>query len=140
MAHPSTHWVTHGSTWGWALFSRRGLSGQNMAEENYGKQKVPTLRNVDKRDAAGAAKAYMHNGYFKTLEQVIHFYNTRDLKPTCTGAMADVTADQLEAAGFPCWPAPEVAANVNTSELGDLRLTPEQEAAIVAFMKTLSDF
>jgi hypothetical protein len=28
---------------------------------------------------------------------------------------------------------------VNTDELGDLGLTPEEEAAIVAFMKTLSD-
>jgi cytochrome c peroxidase len=29
--------------------------------------------------------------------------------------------------------------NVNTDELGDLGLTPEEEDAIVAFMETLSD-
>jgi len=29
--------------------------------------------------------------------------------------------------------------NVNSDELGDLGLTPEEEAAIVAFLKTLSD-
>jgi hypothetical protein len=32
-----------------------------------------------------------------------------------------------------------VAANVNTAELGNLGLTPDEEAAIVAFLKTLSD-
>jgi hypothetical protein len=32
-----------------------------------------------------------------------------------------------------------VAENVNTDELGDLDLSPGEEAAIVAFMKTLSD-
>jgi len=29
--------------------------------------------------------------------------------------------------------------NVNTAELGDLGLSPEEEAAIIAFMKALSD-
>ncbi len=29
--------------------------------------------------------------------------------------------------------------NVNTDELGDLKLTPEDGAAIVAFMRTLTD-
>ena len=38
-----------------------------------------------------------------------------------------------------CWPAPEVAANVNTAELGNLGLSPAEEAAIVAFLETLSD-
>jgi len=32
-----------------------------------------------------------------------------------------------------------VAENVNTAELGDLKLSPSQEKAIVAFLKTLSD-
>lgn len=38
-----------------------------------------------------------------------------------------------------CWPAPEVAENVNTAELDNLGLTPVEEDAIVAFMETLSD-
>ena len=38
-----------------------------------------------------------------------------------------------------CWPEPEVAENVNTDELGNLGLTDAEEAAIVAFMQTLSD-
>jgi hypothetical protein len=35
--------------------------------------------------------------------------------------------------------APEVSANVNKTEMGNLRLTPAEEADIVAFMKTLTD-
>lgn len=90
------------------------------AADNYGKHKVPTLRNVDLRPWEDFTKAFMHNGVFKTLKDVVHFYNTRDL------------ADEE-------WPPPEIEANVNTEELGDLGLTPEEEAAIVLFMKTLSD-
>jgi cytochrome c peroxidase len=103
-----------------------------MAE--WGKQKVPTLRNVDLRPAATDVKAYGHNGYFKTLEGIVNFYNTRDVKPTCPG---DYTEAEALAAG--CWPMPEVMANVNTAELGNLGLTADEEAAIVAFLKTLSD-
>jgi cytochrome c peroxidase len=98
-----------------------------------GKMRVPTLRNVDLRPAPEAVKAYMHNGVFKSLEEVVHFYNTRDALPLCGDE--DTRADW----GVKCWPAPEVAENVNTSELGNLGLTPDEEAAIVAFLKTLSD-
>jgi cytochrome c peroxidase len=117
-----------------AGFVDLGLGGFLRDASRYGKQKVPTLRNVDKRPGTQATKAYMHNGYFKTLEQVVHFYNTRDVKDACPGPY---TADEAMAAD--CWPAPEVANNVNSDELGDLGLTAEEEAAIVAFMRTLSD-
>jgi len=89
-----------------------------LAAENMGKHKVPTLRNVAKGPGKNFPKAFTHNGVFMSLEEVVHFYNTRDVE---------------------AWPPPEVAANVNTEELGDLGLTAEEEAAIVAFMKTLSD-
>jgi cytochrome c peroxidase len=102
------------------------------ADDNYGKQKVPTLRNVDKRPSPGFVKVYGHNGYFTSLEEITHFYNTRDVLPSCE----DVADPQP---GVNCWPKPEVPVNVNVDELGDLKLTPEEEAAIVAFMKTLSD-
>jgi cytochrome c peroxidase len=103
-----------------------------MAE--WGKQKVPTLRNVDLRPDEDFVKAYGHNGYFKTLEGIVHFYNTRDVLDVCPGAYTEA-----EALAANCWPPPEVAENVNTDELGDLGLTAEEEAAIVAFMKALSD-
>jgi cytochrome c peroxidase len=99
-----------------------------------GKFKVATLRNVDKRPNPSFVKAFAHNGYFKSLEGIVHFYNTRDVLPTCPG---DYTEDQALTAN--CWPAPEFAANMNTAELGDLGLTPEDEADIVAFLRTLTD-
>jgi cytochrome c peroxidase len=104
------------------------------AGANEGKFKVPTLRNVDLRPSADFVKDYGHNGYFKSLEGIVHFYNTRDVLPVCPGDYTE--ADALAA---DCWPAPEVAQNVNTAELGDLGLTPSEEAAIVAFLRTLSD-
>jgi hypothetical protein len=70
------------------------------------------------RPGNGFTKAYMHNGVFKSLKEVVHFYNTRDVG---------------------MWPPPEVPENVNTDELGNLGLTSAEEDAIVAFMQTLSD-
>ena len=99
-----------------------------------GKVKVPTLRNVALGMETGLVKAFSHNGYFKSLEGIVHFYNTRDVKPACP---SDYT--EAEALAADCWPPPEVPQNVNTAELGNLGLTPEEEAAIVAFLKTLSD-
>jgi len=90
----------------------------SVYEPQLGKFKVPTLRNVAKRPYPTFVKAYGHNGYFKSLWAIVHFYNTRDVMP---------------------WPAPEVAANVNTTELGNLGLTRHQENDIVAFLGTLSD-
>jgi cytochrome c peroxidase len=107
---------------------------EDVYEEEWGKHKVPTLRNVDLRPDSAFVKAYGHNGYFKTLEGIVHFYNTRDVKPECPGAYTEA-----QALAANCWPPPEVEENVNTDELGDLGLTPEEEAAIVAFLKTLSD-
>jgi len=108
-------WVDYGLG---GFFESAGYDAA-VYEPELGKVKVPTLRNVDLRpDDPGFVKAYGHNGYFKTLEEIVHFYNTRDVE---------------------AWPAPEVALNVNTDELGDLGLNPGEEAAIVAFMKTLSD-
>jgi len=98
-----------------------------------GKHKVPTARNVG-LGPTGLIKAYGHNGYFKSLEGIVHFYNTRDVKPVCDG---DYTEAQARAAR--CWPAPEVDETVNKAELGNLGLSPDQEADIVAFLKTLSD-
>jgi len=107
---------------------------EDVYQAEWGKHKVPTLRNVDLRPSEGLVKDYGHNGYFKSLEGIVHFYNTRDVLPTCPGPYTEAQALAAD-----CWPAPEVAENVNTAELGNLGLTPEEEAAIVAFLKTLSD-
>jgi len=97
-----------------------------------GKQKVPTLRNVDLRPDNKAVKAYGHNGYFKSLQSTVHFYNTRDVLGPC-----DMQNNPKE--GQNCWPAPEVTVNVNSVELGNLGLKQLEEDALVEFLKTLSD-
>jgi cytochrome c peroxidase len=110
---------------------------QQYAAANNGKMKVPTLRNVDKWDPilGDKVKAYSHNGYFKSLWQIVHFYNTRDAKLPCVDAFTPIE----DALAQGCWPVPEVPVNVNTKELGNLHLTRTQEDDIVAFLKTLSD-
>jgi cytochrome c peroxidase len=106
----------------------------SLSQTNDGKHRVPTLRNVDKRRTPTFVKAFGHNGYFKSLQSIVHFYNTRDVLPPCTCARTDV-----EALAASCWPAPEVSQNLNTSEVGNLQLADEEEAALVAFLGTLSD-
>jgi cytochrome c peroxidase len=88
--------------------------------------KVMTLRNI------GLTAPYAHNGFFQTLGGITHFYNTRDALDACE----DVPDPDP---GVNCWPAPEVPDNVNIDELGDLGLSAEEEADLVAFMLMLSD-
>jgi cytochrome c peroxidase len=108
----------------------------HLAADNMGKHKVPTLRNVEQRFGKGFPKAYAHNGYFKSLKGIVHFYNTREVKPVC--ANNEFTREK-DALAQGCWPEPEISVNVNTDELGDLGLSAEEENAVVAFLKTLSD-
>jgi cytochrome c peroxidase len=114
-------------------FSNKKLA--RMAKENYGKHRVPTLRNLDVRPNSNFVKAYTHNGYFKSLWSIVHFYNTRDVKAVC----ADPFTIEKDALAQDCWPEPEVAENVNDSELGNLGLTREEERDLVHFLRTLSD-
>ncbi len=39
----------------------------------------------------------------------------------------------------PFWPEPEVEANLNSDEMGDLGLTTQDVEDIVAFLETLTD-
>ncbi len=103
-----------------------------LAKKHLGKHRVPTLRNVDRRPRPDFVKSYGHNGYFKSLLSIVHFYNTRDRLPDCA-------KEKKAKPGENCWPQPEVADNANKEELGDLKLTAEEEQAIVTFLKTLSD-
>jgi cytochrome c peroxidase len=83
-----------------------------IAAEN-GKFKTVHLRNI------ALTGPYMHNGLLKTLKDVVHFYNTRDIPGL--------------------WPAPEVPQNVERRLVGNLGLTNAQEDDIVAFLRTLTD-
>jgi cytochrome c peroxidase len=109
----------------------RDSQWSSQAKSFAGKYKTPTLRNVDKRPQPDFVKAYMHNGYLKSLEEVVHFYNTRDTLPACKAG------DPGEKVN--CWPAPEHPETMNRRQLGKLGLSGKQESAIVAFLKTLTD-
>jgi cytochrome c peroxidase len=87
-----------------------GSEYNSAAEE--GKFKVSSLRNLSR------TAPYGHNGFFATIYDIVHFYNTRDVL---------------------VWPVPEVTDNVNVSELGNLGLTLQQERKLVMFLETLND-
>ncbi|MFC4230677.1 cytochrome-c peroxidase [Parasediminibacterium paludis] len=89
-----------------------GLGGFLNNPTHYGKFKVPTLRN------SAISAPYFHNGFYNTLEEVVHFYNKRDVEP---------------------FPPAEITATVNRTEVGNLHLTAQEEKDIVAFIKTLTD-
>jgi len=122
---------------GVGLFLRSQAGGINpnsdwtaLAPQFDGKMQVSTTRNVDMRPCPTFVKSFMHNGYLKSLKEVVHFYNTRDVYPaaTCTPATEKLT----------CWPPPEVSANMDMT-VGKLGLTDAEENQIVVFLQTLTD-
>ncbi len=74
----------------------------------------------------------MHNRVVKSLLDVVHFYNARDVLQRC-----EVTPSPT--IGVNCWPAPEFAQNMNVSEIGNLGLSVAEENTLAAFLKPLSD-
>jgi cytochrome c peroxidase len=116
--------------------SNTNESWAQMAPQFMGTFQVATLRNVAMKTRSSFVKSYMHNGYFKSLAEVVHFYNTRDVLPTCPASAGWAIGGDV---GTKCWPAPEVPENVNHTQTGNLGLTSDQEASIVAFLQTLTD-
>lgn len=112
--------------------------------------KTPTLRNVAK-GPNGFTKAYAHNGWFKSLKSIVHFYNTRDVLTKCEDPPISINqATEKEALAHNCWPLAEFEANKRVGAIGALGLkfypggganSPEEdeEAAIVAYLETLDD-
>ncbi|MEJ6979113.1 cytochrome c peroxidase [Pedobacter sp. P351] len=81
----------------------------NKIEELKFSFKTPTLRNVTK------TAPYMHNGNFKTLEEVIDFYN------------------QGGGAGL------KINLGNQTLSTDELQLSNQEQKAIIAFLNTLTD-
>ncbi len=78
----------------------------------YGHFKSPSLRNIE------VTGPYMHDGRMETLEEVVEHYSTGVLPhPYLSAHMKDGNGDPRH-----------------------LNLTPEESAALVAFMKTLTDY
>jgi cytochrome c peroxidase len=80
-------------------------------------------------------KEFFHKGYAKSLKQLVHFYNTRDVFPfnVTSGHCPPGTTEKVD-----CWPMPEVPNNIDMT-VGNLALTDQEENLIVAFLQTLTD-
>ncbi len=105
-----------------------GLYETSKRDEDKGRFKVPTLRNIV------LTAPYMHNGYFKTLSGVIDFYATRDVKKKCPQLVSDTEAIKMN-----CWPAAEYEPTVNHEELGHLNLSTQDKEDLEVFLGTLTD-
>jgi len=95
-------------------FVDRGLGAIVGSSAENGKFRVPSLRNIE------LTAPYMHNGVFASLEEVVHFYNSRDVDASIA--------------------APEVADNISRrGGIGNLRLSQGDLDDLVSFLRTLTD-
>lgn len=120
-----------------------GIAGHAGPDYPPGFFKVPTLRNVDKRKDIDFIKAYAHNGWFKSLESIVHFYNTSLIGGATANSFGITRCSagietEKDALANNCWPEPAYPG-ASPVLIGNLGLTLEQEAAIVAYLKTLTD-
>jgi cytochrome c peroxidase len=101
-------------------FLRASGYPEEVAAKEDGKVKIPSLRNC------AVTAPYTHNGFHKTLREVVVFNNTRD----------------LPGAGFPDAEVPETVHRhpmAMPGTLGRLGLTDQEIDDIVAFLGTLTD-
>jgi cytochrome c peroxidase len=85
-----------------------GLYNISKKETDKGKFKIPSLRNI------AATAPYMHNGMFKTLEEVVEYYNNPQ----------KIIPNPIN-----------IDANLKTA----LGLTEKEKKDLIAFLKTLTD-
>lgn len=119
------------------LGGRADIQKHDKHGSQIGKHKVMSLRNV------AVTAPYGHNGVFTSLTMIVHFYNTRDVLPNTylkNGVVTECTNIAGSPSPFPntCWPVPEVSENMSI-QFGNLGLTTEEKAALIAFMNTLTD-
>jgi len=98
-----------------AVSADPGIGGITGDEEDYGKFKTVTLRNIE------LTAPYMHDGRFATLDDVLNFYST-EIQPH--PFLDDRLASDFSVGGPP----------------KDLNLTTEQKTQYIAFLKTLTDW
>lgn len=94
-----------------------------------GQFRMPTLRNVAERTA------FMHNGFFKTLPEVLRFYSTRNSDPQRWYGQASSNDLPIQYLGN----IEVVKAPFNRAATAGPALTEAEIADIVAFLHTLSD-
>lgn len=90
-----------------------GLAKTTGSSSDRGKFKAPTLRNIE------LTAPYMHDGRFKTLEEVVDFYDSGVVQ----------SSENID---------PQMKKS-NRGVNGKLGLKPDEKKALVAFLKTLTD-
>ncbi|MDB6064983.1 MAG: Cytochrome-c peroxidase [Pedosphaera sp.] len=95
----------------------KGVGGITGRAQDMGLFKVPSLRNI------GLTAPYMHDGRFATLEEVVEFYNSGIVDNPNLSPPLRTPPRPGQPPGGPL----------------RLNLTPDQKAALVAFLKTLTD-
>jgi cytochrome c peroxidase len=114
------------------------------------------MRGTDKRPYPVFVKAYMHNGVFKSLKDVVHFYNKRNIAVDAGGKEIAFDLRKGPPVGYTAlFPPPEVLENVqnvagvtpaqattateSNGQVGNLQLSSQQEDDLVNFLKILND-
>ncbi len=97
------------------VYADQGLGALTGNAEDNGKFKVPSLRNI------AVSGPYMHDGRFKTLEEVVEHYNS--------GIRAHPNLDDRLAADGTTGGPPK-----------RYHMTDYQKKSLVAFLKTLTDY
>lgn len=154
-----TAWNPDGENWvDYGLGGYLKSAGSEVYETELGKVKVPTLRNVDLRPSEDFVKAYGHNGYLKSLDDLILFYAWRGL--TMNGGLgmggSGIDCDMMGGGGMGgggmggggmggvdmtmmcdpnLFPQPEV--NQNLTPMNHFSMM--HQSNVVTFLKTLSD-
>lgn len=90
-------------------YADKGLGGITGKPDDYGKFKIPSLRNI------AVTAPYMHDGRFKTLEEVMDFYS-EGVKPSIN-----------------------IDPKMTAAHKGGVHLSASEKSDIIAFLKTLTD-
>lgn len=91
------------------LFTDKGLGGFTKSNKDNGKFKIPSFRNIL------FTAPYMHDGRFKTIEEVVDFYSEK------------------------VQPCANIDPRMEFANQGGPKLNTHEKRKVVAFLKTLSD-
>jgi cytochrome c peroxidase len=124
--NPNATWIQYAPT----------SDGQMQTSSARNVAMVPSQCSTTEAPGPYFQKEFFHNGYIKSLKQLVHFYNTRDVYKfpgVTSGHCPAGTTEKVD-----CWPEPEVPNNLDHT-IGNLQLTDAEEDQIVAFLQTLTD-
>jgi cytochrome c peroxidase len=106
------------------VYADNGVGAATGNVNKNGQFSVPSLINVE------LTPPYMHDGRYKTLEQVINFYSDSiKAHPNLDGFLREIIPGTVDPNNNPC----------NTCPPRVIHFTATEKAALLAFLKTLTD-